>query len=103
IFLVQYYFKNMCCDENDDEVTSLLRTHEKKEDYFSLSFEELVAWQEEEANSPFYLRSPLIKPETDLRQFKGKALFEDFEDVANDVVADDFDDVAKNNVCGSFF
>nr|GEW98504.1 phospholipase-like protein [Tanacetum cinerariifolium] len=63
--------------------------------------EELVVWQEEEANSSFYLRSPSIKPKTDLRQFKGKALFDDFEDVANDVVVDDFDDVANNNVCGS--
>nr|GEU87722.1 phospholipase-like protein [Tanacetum cinerariifolium] len=100
LFLAEYYVKNMCCDENDDEVTSLLRTHEKK-DYFSMSFKELVVWQEEEANSPFYLRSSSIKPKIDLRQDKGKALFDDFEDVANDVVAGDFDDVAKNNICGS--
>nr|GEW98501.1 phospholipase-like protein [Tanacetum cinerariifolium] len=100
VFLVEYYVKSKWCDENDDEVTPILRTHEKK-DYFSMPFEELVVWQEEEANSSFYLRSPLIKPKNDLRQFKGKALFDDFKDVANDVVVDDFDDVAKNNVCGS--
>nr|GEU96800.1 phospholipase-like protein [Tanacetum cinerariifolium] len=99
--LVMPYSDDLVFDVLYDSCFMVYPLRDVKKSMRWLNCMELVVWQEEEANSSFYLRSPPIKPKTDLRQFKGKALFDDFEDVANDVVTDDFDDVAKNNVCGS--
>ncbi|GJY07734.1 hypothetical protein Tco_0374788 [Tanacetum coccineum] len=59
--LAQYYHHNICLSGSDEEVTSKKKEHEiKKKDVGNMSFEELVVWAEEEANSP-YLRSPPLK------------------------------------------
>ncbi|GJS70169.1 phospholipase-like, aminotransferase-like mobile domain protein [Tanacetum coccineum] len=60
--LVKYYFKNLdVVFESDEEVTSIYRGHEKaKNDANTMSFEEIVAWEKEELQSPSYLRSPHV-------------------------------------------
>nr|GEV83690.1 phospholipase-like protein [Tanacetum cinerariifolium] len=61
VFLVGYYFKNLCCVESNEEVTSMYRIHEKtKKDVSTMSLEELIAWEQEETQSPSYLRSPHV-------------------------------------------
>ncbi|GJZ74456.1 hypothetical protein Tco_0638602 [Tanacetum coccineum] len=46
VTLVDFYLKNLCVDKSDEEVTSKLRTHEKKKkDVDSMSLEELIAWE----------------------------------------------------------
>ena len=56
--LAPYYHHNLSLDSSDSEVTSKRKHHEKlKKDAGNMSYDELVAWAEEEAQSP-YLRSP---------------------------------------------
>nr|GEX95538.1 transposase, MuDR, MULE transposase domain protein [Tanacetum cinerariifolium] len=80
--LIDFYLNNLCVDESDKEVTSKLRTHKKKKkDFDSMSLEEMISWQQEEAQSPCYLRSPHLKPKSSVTKFKGKALLDNFEAV----------------------
>lgn len=105
LFLVDYYFKNMCVDENDLESTLLLKTHEKKKEKLkNVSYEELVEWEKEERNSPLILRSPPVAFTYELvewKGFKGKDLLDDFDKADNDEVANDLVPVENKNVCGS--
>ncbi|GKA35327.1 phospholipase-like, aminotransferase-like mobile domain protein [Tanacetum coccineum] len=72
VYLVDYYLKNVTVDDSDEEVTSIYRSHENaKKNVDTISFEELVAWEKEEAESPSVLRSPHV-------------LLDDFEDVGKD-------------------
>nr|GEX44929.1 transposase, MuDR, MULE transposase domain protein [Tanacetum cinerariifolium] len=81
-FLVDYYLKNLCVDDSGDEVSSILRTNKKiKKQIHSMTLEEMLAWEKEESQSPYYLRSPPLKPKNSFKEFKGKALLDDFEDV----------------------
>ncbi|GJV38991.1 phospholipase-like protein [Tanacetum coccineum] len=81
-FLVDYYLKNLCFDDSGEEVSSILRTNEKiKKHIHSMTLEEMIAWEKEESQSPCYLRSPPLKPKNSFKEFKGKALLDDFEDV----------------------
>ncbi|GJX19166.1 hypothetical protein Tco_0221843 [Tanacetum coccineum] len=102
VFLVDYYFKNLCCVDSDEEVTSMYRSHEKtKKDVSTIPLEELIAWEQEETQSPSYLRSPHVWKKTSASTSKGKVLLDDFEDVANGkgkVLLDDFEDVANGKV-----
>ncbi|GJR16755.1 hypothetical protein Tco_0965282 [Tanacetum coccineum] len=99
VFLVGYYFKNLCCVNFDEEVTSMYKIHEKaKKDVSTMSLEELIAWEQEETQSLFYLRSPHVWKKTTASTSKGKVLLDVFEDVANrkgKVLLDDFEDVAN--------
>ncbi|GJZ06258.1 hypothetical protein Tco_0540051 [Tanacetum coccineum] len=80
--LIDFYLKNLCVDESDEEVTSKLKTHEKtKKDVDSMSLEEIIAWEQEDTQSPCYLRYPYLKPKSSVTEFKGKALLDDFEAV----------------------
>ncbi|GJX36271.1 hypothetical protein Tco_0247828 [Tanacetum coccineum] len=55
------------------------RSHEKaKKDVSIMSLEELIAWEQEETQSPSYLRSP-----HDVANGKGKVVLDDFADVGN--------------------
>nr|GEV66084.1 transposase, MuDR, MULE transposase domain protein [Tanacetum cinerariifolium] len=96
---VDYYFKNLCCVDSDEEVTSMYRSHEKaKKDVSTMSFEELIAWEKKETQSPSYLRSPYVWKKTSASASKGKVLLDDFDDVANGkgkVLLDAFDDVGN--------
>ncbi|GJV61432.1 hypothetical protein Tco_1467532 [Tanacetum coccineum] len=56
---------------------------QKKKAVDSMSLEELIAWEKEETQSPYYLRSPHLKPKSAVTQFKEKALLDDFEAVEN--------------------
>nr|GEU35431.1 transposase, MuDR, MULE transposase domain protein [Tanacetum cinerariifolium] len=61
VFLVDYYFKKLCCVDYDGEVTLMYRSHEKaKKDVSTMSLEDLIAWEPEETQSPSYLRSPHV-------------------------------------------
>nr|GEV34732.1 transposase, MuDR, MULE transposase domain protein [Tanacetum cinerariifolium] len=81
-FQVDYYLQNLCVDDSDDEVSSILRTNKKiKNQIHSMRLEEMLAWEKEESQSPCYLRSPPLKPKNSFKEFKGKALLDDFEDV----------------------
>ncbi|GJU84127.1 hypothetical protein Tco_1291673 [Tanacetum coccineum] len=95
--LVEYYFKNLdVVFEFDEEVTSIYRGHEKaKNDASTMSFEEIVAWEKEELQSPSYLRSPHVWKSNSVGIGKGKVLLDDFEIVGNGkdkVVLDDAKD-----------
>ncbi|GKB87274.1 hypothetical protein Tco_0959546, partial [Tanacetum coccineum] len=88
-------------DDSDEEVTSIYRSHEKeKKNVDTMSFEELVAWEKEEAESPSVLRSPHIWNNLkDVGNGKGKVLLDDFEAVGNGkgkVLLDDLEDVGKD-------
>ncbi|GJW16962.1 hypothetical protein Tco_0024398 [Tanacetum coccineum] len=101
VYLVDYYLKNVTVDDSDEEVTSIYRSHEKeKKNVDTMSFEELVAWEKEEAESPSVLRSPHVwKNLKDVGNGKGKVLLDDFEVVGNGkgkVLLDDFEDVGKD-------
>ncbi|GJZ56297.1 hypothetical protein Tco_0611490 [Tanacetum coccineum] len=101
VYLVDYYLKNVTVDDSDKEVTSIYRSHEKaKKNVDTMSFEELVAWEKEEAESPSVLRSPHVwKNLKDVGNGKGKVLLDDFEAVGNGkgkVLLDDFEDVGKD-------
>ncbi|PWA55277.1 pyruvate kinase [Artemisia annua] len=73
--LAEYYYQNLCLEGSDEEVTSARKEHEiKKKHAGNMPVEELVAWAEEEAKSP-YLRSPPKKSTPVRNGFKGKALF----------------------------
>ncbi|GJW90605.1 hypothetical protein Tco_0168158 [Tanacetum coccineum] len=51
--VTDYYFKNLCVDESNAEVTSQLRSHQKiKKEIDSYSLEEMIAWEQEETQSP---------------------------------------------------
>ncbi|GJU25267.1 hypothetical protein Tco_1163888 [Tanacetum coccineum] len=82
-FLIDFYFKNLCVDESDEEVTSQLRSHKKiKKDVDCMSLEEMIAWEQEETQSPCYLISPNpLKPKSLVNDLKGKSLLDDFDDV----------------------
>ncbi|GJX15326.1 hypothetical protein Tco_0216158 [Tanacetum coccineum] len=75
--LATYYFNNLELDGSDEEVTSKRSVHEKQKKYANtMSYEELIAWAEEEANS-LYLRSPPLKSRPLRKDLKGKVLFTD--------------------------
>nr|GEX35391.1 phospholipase-like protein [Tanacetum cinerariifolium] len=81
-FLVDYYLKNLCFDDFDEEVSSILRINEKiKKHIHSMTLEEMIAWEKEEHQSPCYLRSPPLEPKNSFKEFKRKALLDDFDDV----------------------
>ncbi|GKF71237.1 hypothetical protein Tco_0207351 [Tanacetum coccineum] len=90
--LAEYYYKNLTFNASDEEVTSKVKTHEKrKRDAGSMSSEELVAWAEEEAGS-LYLRTPPLKPRRKGIEFPCKNLFGEFlhcDSVADEVVLHD--------------
>ncbi|GKE40407.1 hypothetical protein Tco_1463812, partial [Tanacetum coccineum] len=84
VFLVDYYFENLCCVDSDEEVTLMYKSNEKeKKDVSTMSLEELIAWEQEETQSPSYLRSSHVWKKTSASTSKGKVLLDDFEDVAN--------------------
>ncbi|GKA10826.1 transposase, MuDR, MULE transposase domain protein [Tanacetum coccineum] len=98
VILVDYYFKNLCVVfESDEEVTSIYRSHEKaRKDANTMSLEELIAWEQEEAHSPSYLRSPHVWQRTPDINGKGKVLLDDFKDVGSGkVLLDDFEAVGN--------
>ncbi|GJR77223.1 hypothetical protein Tco_0089588 [Tanacetum coccineum] len=99
VTLVDYYLKNLCVVESDEEVTSIYRSHEKaKKDVDTMSLEELIAWEQEEAKSPSYLRLPHVWQRTSDINSKGKVLLDDFEAVGNGkgrVILDDFEAVGN--------
>ncbi|PWA66403.1 toll/interleukin-1 receptor (TIR) domain-containing protein [Artemisia annua] len=74
--LAPYYHQNLCLDSSDSEVTSKKKQHDQwKKDAGNMSYDELVAWAEEEAQSP-YLRSPPPHKDRPLRKdFEGKVTF----------------------------
>nr|GEU62888.1 hypothetical protein [Tanacetum cinerariifolium] len=100
VILIDWYFKNVevVC-ESDEEVTSKYKSHEKAKKYSStMSLEELIAWEQEETQSPSYLRSPHVWKITSASTRKGKVVLDDFKDVANGkrrVVLDDFADMVN--------
>ncbi|GKC75290.1 hypothetical protein Tco_1126064 [Tanacetum coccineum] len=62
VILLDWYFKKLevVC-ESDEEVTSKYRSHKKaREDSSTMSLEELIAWEQEETQSPSYIRSPHV-------------------------------------------
>ncbi|GJV54151.1 putative ribonuclease H-like domain-containing protein [Tanacetum coccineum] len=66
-----YEMAKLVCLKNFEEVTSKLRSHEKKKkDVNSMSFKKLVAWEQEEAQSTTYLRSLLLSLELQLVNLK---------------------------------
>ncbi|GKA24586.1 hypothetical protein Tco_0710619 [Tanacetum coccineum] len=83
LLVTDYYLKNMCVDESDDEVTSQLRSHQKiKKDIDSYSLEEMIAWEQKESQSPCYIISPnALKAKRLGIDLKGKSLLDDFESV----------------------
>nr|GEZ39153.1 transposase, MuDR, MULE transposase domain protein [Tanacetum cinerariifolium] len=108
VILVDYYFKNLyVVFESDEEVTSIYRSHEKaRKDANTMSLEELIAWEQEEAHSSSYLRSPHVWQRTSDINGKGKVLLDDFEAMGNgkDKVAfDALEDVGKCEDKKSFF
>ncbi|PWA49771.1 hypothetical protein CTI12_AA478540 [Artemisia annua] len=84
--LAEYYDHNLRLEGSDEEVTSARKEHEiKKKHAGNMSVEELIAWAEEEAKSP-YLRSPPKRCTPVRNGFKGKALFAGVMDTLEDVV-----------------
>ena len=82
--LVSHYHNNLPFDDSDDEVTSKVRVHEKrKEDVDKMSFEELIAWEQEEQNSPAIFRTPYVKPFVEGSLFRGRGELE-YNDDFND-------------------
>ncbi|GKD39100.1 hypothetical protein Tco_1259307 [Tanacetum coccineum] len=83
LLVTDYYLKNLCVDESDDEVTSQLKSYQKiKKDVDSYSLEEMIAWEQKESQSPCYLISPNpLKPKILGIDLKGKFLLNDFESV----------------------
>nr|GEX27596.1 hypothetical protein [Tanacetum cinerariifolium] len=100
VILLDWYFKNLevIC-ESDEEVTSKYRSHEKaRKDSSTMSLEELIVWEQEETQSPSYIRSTHVWKKTSAFTSKGKVVLDDFEDVVNGkgkVVLDDFADVGN--------
>ncbi|GKC90445.1 hypothetical protein Tco_1151094 [Tanacetum coccineum] len=79
-----------CCVDSDEEVTLMYKSNEKeKKDVSTMSLEELIAWEQEETQSPSYLRSSHVWKKTSASTSKGKVLLDDFEDVANGKVDED--------------
>ena len=73
--LAAYYHINLTLESSDSEVTSKRKHHENlKKDAGNMSYEELVAWAEEEARSPC-LRSPPLKDRPLRKDFEGKVSF----------------------------
>nr|GEV49038.1 potassium channel KAT3-like [Tanacetum cinerariifolium] len=73
VFLVDYYLKNLCYVDSNEE-------------------------EQEQIQSPSYLRSLHVWKNTSASTSKGKVLLDEFEDVANGkgkVLLDDFEDVAN--------
>ncbi|GJS03838.1 hypothetical protein Tco_0320346 [Tanacetum coccineum] len=97
VCLVEYYLKNLdVVFESDEEVTSIYKGHEKaNNDANTMSFEEIVAWEKEEFQSPSYLRSPHVWKSNSVGIGKGKVLLDDFKIMGNSkdkVVLDDAKD-----------
>nr|GEV22572.1 hypothetical protein [Tanacetum cinerariifolium] len=87
VFLVDYYFKNLCCVDSDEEVTSMYKSHEKaKNDVSTMSLEEFIAWEKKETQSSSYLRSPHVWKKTSVSTSKSKVLLDDFDDVGMEKV-----------------
>nr|GEX98641.1 ribonuclease H-like domain-containing protein [Tanacetum cinerariifolium] len=61
----------------------------RKKDVDSMSLEELIAWEQEEAQSPSYLRLPHVRQRTLVIHGKGKVLLDDFKAVGNDLCSKD--------------
>nr|GEW90343.1 transposase, MuDR, MULE transposase domain protein [Tanacetum cinerariifolium] len=80
--VTDYYLKNLCVDEMDDEVMKQLLSHQKiYTEVSGLSLEEMRAW-EKRAITPCYLISPNpLKAKCFPSDLKGKSLFDDFEKV----------------------
>ena len=74
--LAPYYHHNLCLEGSDSEVSSKRKQHDQlKKDAGNMSYEELLAWAEEEAQSP-YLRSPPPEKYRPIRKdFAGKVTF----------------------------
>ncbi|GJX77171.1 hypothetical protein Tco_0323982 [Tanacetum coccineum] len=110
VILVDYYFKNLIVVESHEEATSIYKSHKKaKKDVDSMSVEELIAWEQEEAQSPSYLSSPHVTQRTSIHG-KGKVLLDYFEVVGSDLCSKDGlisttgdgdPTVSKNSYCGS--
>nr|GEX49094.1 transposase, MuDR, MULE transposase domain protein [Tanacetum cinerariifolium] len=81
--VTDYYLKNLCVDETNDEVTKQLLSHQKiYKEVFGLSLEEMRAWEKREKSSPCYLISPNpLKAKCFPSDLKGKSLLDDFEKV----------------------
>nr|GEU44648.1 hypothetical protein [Tanacetum cinerariifolium] len=103
VILLDLYFKplEVVC-ESDEEVTSKYTSQEKaRKDSSTMSLEELISWEQEETQSPSYLRSPHVLKKTLASTSKGKVVLDDIEDVANGrgkVVLDDFADVGNGKI-----
>nr|GEY37432.1 hypothetical protein [Tanacetum cinerariifolium] len=84
VFLVNYYFKNLCCVDSDEEVTSMYRSHEKaKKDVSIIKGKVILDDFEDVANG------------------KGKVVLDDFADVGNGkvkVVLDESKDGLPQNI-----
>nr|GEY31990.1 transposase, MuDR, MULE transposase domain protein [Tanacetum cinerariifolium] len=83
LLVSDYYLKNLCIDKSDDKVTSQLKSHQKiKKDIDSYLLEEMIAWEQKESQSPYYLISPnSLKAKRLGIDLKGKSLLNDFESV----------------------
>nr|GEW53354.1 hypothetical protein [Tanacetum cinerariifolium] len=86
----------ICPLKYKDETILDLRGYEKAKNYANtMSFEEIVAWEKEELQSPSYLRSPHVWKCNSVGIGKSKVLLDDFEIVGNGkdkVVLDDAKD-----------
>ncbi|GJW73288.1 hypothetical protein Tco_0132658 [Tanacetum coccineum] len=72
-----------------EDIKFKLKSHEKlKMDAASMTIDELVSWEKEEARSP-YLRTPPLKSSRKSIEFQGKNLYADF--LHADCVDDHFD------------
>nr|GEZ40371.1 hypothetical protein [Tanacetum cinerariifolium] len=99
---------NVVLKKSDEEVTSIYRSHEKaRKVAITMSLEELIAWEQEEAHSLSYLRSPHVWQRTLDINGKGNVLLDDFEAVGNGkgkVLLDDFKAVGNGKdkvACGA--
>lgn len=96
-YLVDFYHKNLCRDESNEEVKQKVRIHvERKKKYDSMSLEEVTAWEEEESKSPAYLRSPYVKPFKEASLFVPRMLYDDFQTAADDEGSSALPYVSKN-------
>ncbi|GKC27143.1 hypothetical protein Tco_1034437 [Tanacetum coccineum] len=87
--LAAYYFKNLSFVDYHEDIKYKLKSHEKlKMDAASMTIDELVSWEKEEARSP-YLRTPPLKPRRKSIVIQGNNLYADF--LHADCVDDHFD------------
>nr|GEU43828.1 transposase, MuDR, MULE transposase domain protein [Tanacetum cinerariifolium] len=80
--VIDYYLKNLCVDETDNDVTKQLLSHQKiYKEASGLSLKEKRAWKKEQS-SPCYLISPNpLEAKCFPIDLKGKSLLDDFEKV----------------------